>query len=192
MAQKTANPLINTFLVFSVGLSALELAQLIFDPANASSLTTLAFDEIFLSMFQGMFLSADGLTSFWAVLVAWGISGGIAGIRAKNQFWGGFAGFLGTLLGAGFLLLMNSTVFSNPSGLFEFGLGTLICAVVASITAGITGSATKTAPVKSVRKERTRKAWVSSKEKTWTCNRCGSKIPPGAFSCPNCGEAVIE
>jgi RNA polymerase subunit RPABC4/transcription elongation factor Spt4 len=26
----------------------------------------------------------------------------------------------------------------------------------------------------------------------WTCNRCKTSIPPGAFSCPKCGEPVIE
>ncbi|MFW9855813.1 MAG: hypothetical protein ACFFFG_12180 [Candidatus Thorarchaeota archaeon] len=189
---KTTNPLINVILVFSVGLSALEIAQLVFDPANATSLTTLAFQPVLQSMFQGMFLSSDSLTSFWAVLVAWGISGAIAGVRARNGFWGGFAGLLGTILGAGFLASANINALSTNSALVEFGLGTTACTLVACITAFVTGNATKVVEEPNIEKERTRKVWAKSKQEIWTCKRCGNRIPPGAFSCPSCGEPVIE
>ena len=54
---KTTNPLINTILVFSVGLSALEISQLIFDPSNAETLTNLDFSGVFETMYQGMLFS---------------------------------------------------------------------------------------------------------------------------------------
>jgi hypothetical protein len=189
---KTTNPLINTILVFSVGLSALEIAQLVFDPRNATSLTTFAFQPVLQSMFEGMFLSAGSLTSFWAVLVAWGISGAIAGVRAKNGFWGGFAGLLGTILGAGFLASANIAALSDTSALTEFGLGTVACMLVASITAVALGNATKVTEETTIEKDRTRKVWATSKQEVWSCKRCGNQIPPGAFSCPTCGEPVIE
>ncbi|MFW9779135.1 MAG: hypothetical protein ACFFE8_09805 [Candidatus Heimdallarchaeota archaeon] len=189
---KTANPLINVILVFSVGLSALEIAQLVFDPANATSLTTFAFQPVLQSMFQGMFLSSDSLTSFWAVLVAWGISGAIAGVRAKNGFWGAFAGFLGTILGAGFLASANITALDASSALIEFAMGTAACTLVAGIAAFATGNATKVVEEPNIEKERTRKVWTRSKQEIWICKRCGNQIPPGAFSCPSCGEPVIE
>lgn len=189
---QTTNPLINTILVFSVGLSTLELSQLIFDPSNAASLTTLELNAVLNSMFRGMFLSADTLVSFMSVLVAWILSGMVAGVRAKHGFWGAFAGFIGTLLGAGFLAALNTNALVNTTALIEFGTGTAACTLVACIAAYATGSATKVKPNK-IKTTPTRKAWDESKlEKVWTCRRCGNKIPPGAFTCPSCGEAVIE
>ena len=169
----TTNPLINIVLVFSVGLSALEISQLILDPQNAASLTTLDFDTVLNSMFRGMFLSADNLVSFMAVLLAWAISGMVAGVRAKNGFWGALAGLIGTLLGAGLLLSLNLE--GITTSLLEFGLGTAACALVACVAAYATGNATKqkTTPVKTVK---TRKAWAASKKEVWTCNRCGKKV----------------
>ncbi len=188
----TTNPLINIVLVFTVGLSALELSQLIFDPSNANSLTTLALDLVVKSMFRGMFLSATNIVSFMAVLVAWILSGMVAGIRAKNGFWGATAGFIGTLLGAGFLILLNPNSLADSAAMTQFGLGTVACTLAACVAAYATGSATKPPPV-AVKSVKTRKAWARSKEKeVWTCNRCGNSIPPGAFTCPTCGEAVIE
>jgi hypothetical protein len=188
----TANPLINTILVFTVGLSALEISQLIFDPSNASSLTTLDFNDVFEQMFTGMFLSADTLVSFWAVLVAWGISGAIAGVRAKNGFWGAVAGFLGTITGAVFLGILNTSALSDSTSLVEFGMGTIACSLVACFAAFALGNATriKSEPVQS---KGTRKIWTAAKSKdVWKCNKCGNSIPPGAFNCPVCGEPVIE
>lgn len=190
---KTTNPLINIMLVFSVGLSALEISQLVFDPNNATSLISLEFNSVFESMFRSMFLNAENLVSFMAVLVAWIISGMVAGVRAKSGFWGALAGFIGTLLGAGFLVILNLDVLSDstPSQI-DFGLGTAVCVLVACVAAYATGTATKEkpAPRKTVK---TRKVWVASKSKeVWTCNRCGKSIPPGAFTCPSCGEPVIE
>jgi hypothetical protein len=189
---RTTNPLINTILVFSVGLSALELSQLIFDPANAiSSITSLELDSVLRQMFQGMFLNADKLASFSAVLVAWGISGVIAGVRAKNGTWGAIAGFFGTIFGAVFLVMLNLSAFTGSS-VPEFAIGTVACVFIACLAAYATGNATrvKHAPVSKVK---TRKVWHESKSKdVWSCNRCGESIPPGAFACPNCGEPVIE
>lgn len=190
-SNKTTNPIINTILVLSIGLSALELSQLIFDPSHAASLTALDFNAVIQQMFYGMNLNATTLYSFWAVLVAWAISGLIAGIRAKSGFWGGFAGFFGTILGAAFLLIVNVPTI-ELGAISEFIFGTISCAIVATITAYATGSATKVKkPVpKSVP---TRKIWsTDSTKKIWICNKCGEKIPPGAFSCPKCGELVIE
>lgn len=189
---KTTNPLINTILVISVGLSALEISQLLFDPNNATSLTTFAFQPVLQSMFEGMFLSAGSLTSFWAVLVAWGISGAIAGVRAKNGFWGGFAGLLGTIIGAGFLATANIAALSGTSALMEFGLGTVACVLVAGVAGVAFGNATKVTEGPTVKKGRTRKVWAASNQDVWTCKRCKNPIPPGAFSCPSCGEPVIE
>ncbi|MHA1214574.1 MAG: hypothetical protein ACTSR2_02590 [Candidatus Hodarchaeales archaeon] len=190
---KTTNPLINTLLVISVGLSALEISQLIFDPTHASSLTSLDFDAVITQMFNGMFLNADTLPSFWSVLIAWGISGLIAGIRAKSGFWGALAAFLGTIMGAVLLLAVNLTSVNN-SQLIEFALGTLSCVFIACIFAYGTGKATK-AKKAAPKLLSTRKVWDSSSknaQKIWKCSKCGEKIPPGAFSCPNCGEPVIE
>ena len=72
---KTTNPLINAILVFTVGLSALEISQLIFGSSQVAALTSLQFNQIFESMYTSMLLSADSLSTFWAVLVAWAISG---------------------------------------------------------------------------------------------------------------------
>jgi hypothetical protein len=189
---QTTNPLINIILVFSVGLSALELSQLIFDPSNAASLTTLELDAVLNSMFRGMFLSADTLVSFMSVLVAWILSGMVAGVRAKHGFWGAVASFIGTLLGAGFLASLNLNALTSTTAVFEFGMGTAACTLVACVAAYATGSATKVKPEK-IKPTSTRKAWDESKlDKVWTCRRCGNKIPPGAFTCPSCGEAVIE
>lgn len=189
---KTTNPIINTILVFSVGLSALELSQLIFDPANAiSSITSLELDSVLRKMFQGMFLNAESISSFWAVLVAWGISGVIAGVRAKNGTWGAIAGFFGTIFGAGFLVLFNLSSLTGSS-VQEFAIGTIACIFMTCIAAYATGNATRVKSVP-VTKVKTRKAWHESKSKeVWSCNRCGESIPPGAFTCPKCGEPVIE
>ncbi|MFX0015641.1 MAG: hypothetical protein ACFFB2_11330 [Promethearchaeota archaeon] len=190
--SKTTNPLINTILVFSVGLSALEISQLIFDRANAASLTTLEFNAVIESMFRGMFLSAETLVSFMAVLVAWIISGMIAGVRAKNAFWGAVAGFFGTILGAGLLVTLNLSLLEEAAALNQFILGTASCIIASCVAAYATGSATKIKPEPGKPKP-TRKAWVASKAKeVWTCRKCGTSIPPGAFSCPTCGEPVIE
>lgn len=185
----TTNPLINIILVFSVGLSALEISQLILDPQNAASLTTLDFNTVISSMFRGMFLSADNIGSFMAVLLAWAISGMVAGVRAKNGFWGALAGFIGTILGAGLLLSLNLE--GTTQSLIEFGLGTAGCALVACVAAYATGTATKQKPTP-IKTVKTRKAWAASKKDVWKCNRCGENIPPGAFTCPSCGEPVIE
>jgi hypothetical protein len=185
----TTNPLINIILVFSVGLSALEISQLILDPQNAASLTTLDFNTVISSMFRGMFLSADNIGSFMAVLLAWAISGMVAGVRAKNGFWGALAGFIGTILGAGLLLSLNLE--GTTQSLIEFGLGTASCALVACVAAYATGTATKQKPTP-IKTVKTRKAWAASKKDVWKCNRCGENIPPGAFTCPSCGEPVIE
>lgn len=190
-SAKQTNPIYNTILVISVGLSVLELSQLVLDPENAASLTALDVDGVVTSMFEGMFLSADTLVSFMAVLVAWLLSGLIAGVRAKNGFWGAAAGLFGTVLGAGFLSIFNLGLLEETTALSQFILGTAACALAACVAAYATGSATK---VKEITKPKpTRKAWDASKTKeVWTCNRCGASIPPGAFSCPSCGEPVIE
>ena len=188
---KTTNPILNTILVFSAGLSALELAQLIFDPSHVASLTSLEFNEDLAQMLRGMFLSANTITSFWAVLVAWIIAGMIAGVRAKHGFWGGIAGFFGTVLGIGFLLVLNTTALDSTN-IVEFFMGALACILVATVAAFATGKATKpkATPAQTIK---TRKAWDSSKTKdVWTCNKCGNTIPPGAFQCPICAEPVIE
>ena len=189
---KTTNPLINTILVISVGLSALEISQLIFDPAKAAAITSLRFDQVFENMYKGMFLSAENLAAFWSVLIAWAISGMVAGVRSKNGFWGAFAGFIGTILGSGLLLVVHFGSESNLTFANEFIIGVVASTLVAGIAAYATGSATK--PKKKAEKhKKTRKAWDASKTKdVWMCNRCGQKIPPGAFTCPNCGEPVIE
>jgi hypothetical protein len=189
---KTTNPLINTILVISVGLSALEISQLIFDPANAAAITSLRFDHVFENMYQGMFLRAESLSSFWSVLMAWAISGMVAGVRAKHGFLGGIAGFFGTVLGSGLLLTVHFGTETNFTIANEFIMGVIASVLVASIAAYATGTATR--PKKTaVAYKRTRKAWDASKTKeVWMCNRCGQKIPPGAFTCPNCGEPVIE
>ncbi|MHA1995190.1 MAG: hypothetical protein ACW97Z_11655 [Candidatus Hodarchaeales archaeon] len=189
---KSTNPLINTILVISVGLSALEISQLIFDPANAAAITSLRFDHVFENMYQGMFLRAESLSSFWSVLIAWVISGMVAGVRAKHGMLGAIAGFFGTILGSGLLLTVHfgsETSITIPT---EFIMGAIASIIVASIAAYATGTATK--PKKTaVKYKKTRKAWDASKTKeVWMCNRCGQKIPPGAFTCPNCGEPVIE
>ncbi len=189
---KTTNPLINTVLVISVGLSALEISQLFFDRSNAASLTTLDFKTVIESMFKGMFLSADTLTSFMAVLVAWIISGMIAGVRAKNGFWGAVAGFFGTLIGAGLLAVLSIDSLGETTAVTQFSLGVVACILAACVAAYATGNASK-AKAKPVKEKPTRKVWVASKSKeVWTCGRCGANIPPGAFSCPTCGEPVIE
>lgn len=189
---KTTNPLINTILVFSVGLTALELSQLIFDPTNAiNSITSFELNGIFNSMFNSMFLKADSLASFWAALIAWGISGLVAGVRAKSGGLGLLAGFFGITLGAGFLALFNVSSLEGQA-IVEFGLGTMACLFITCLAAFATGNATrvKYTPPQNVR---TRKVWHDSKSKEmWTCNRCKTSIPPGAFSCPECGEPVIE
>ena len=189
---KTTNPLINIILVFSVGLSALEISQLIFDPSKAAALTSLEFNQVFDSMYEGMFLSADSLSSFYAVLVAWTISGMVAGVRAKHGFLGAFAGFMGTLLGSGLLLIVHFSSAAEIQIASEFIIGVIAAILVATVAAYATGTATK--PKKAAPKyKKTRKAWDASKTKeVWTCNRCGTKLPPGAFSCPSCGEPVIE
>jgi hypothetical protein len=189
---KTTNPIINAFLVFSAGLTALEFSILIFNPSEAiSSITSLEFNSIFLQMFEGMFLSASTLGSFWAVLVAWGISGLIAGVRAKNGTWGAIAGFFGILGGAGFLASLNLTSLTAET-IPTFAMGTVACIIITCIAAYATGNATRV-KTRTTKKVRTRKAWHDSKAKeVWTCNRCGNNIPPGAFTCPNCGEPVIE
>ncbi|MHA2074992.1 MAG: hypothetical protein ACW97X_10260 [Candidatus Hodarchaeales archaeon] len=189
---KTTNPILNSILVFSVGLSALEFTLLIFNPSQAiRSITSLEFDSILLEMFEGMFLSADTLGSFWAVLVAWGISGLVAGVRAKIGTWGAIAGFFGTLGGAGFLASLNIASLSGET-IPKFGMGAVACIIIACISAYATGNATKEKPRKA-KKVRTRKVWHESKTKeVWSCNRCGDSIPPGAFTCPKCGEPVIE
>lgn len=189
---QTTNPLINTVLVISVGLSALEISQLILDRSNAASLTTLDFNAVLVSMFEGMFLSVDTLVSFMAVLVAWILSGMVAGVRAKNGFWGAVAGFFGTIIGAGFLALLNMDSLQDTTSLSPFALGTVTCILATCVAAYATGSATKVKAI-SAKPMPTRKAWAASKSKEiWTCNRCGTSIPPGAFSCPTCGEPVIE
>jgi len=189
---KTTNPLINTILVISVGLSALEISQLIFDPANATAITSLRFDHVFENMYQGMFLRAESLSSFWSVLIAWAISGMVAGVRAKNGFLGAIAGFFGTILGAGLLLTVHFGAETSFDIANEFIIGVIASVLVATIAAYATGTATKPKKIAANHKK-TRKAWDKSKTKTvWMCNRCGQKIPPGAFTCPNCGEPVIE
>ena len=192
LETKTTNPIINTILVFSVGLSALEISQLIFGESQVATITSLQFNQVFESMYNGMLLSADSLSSFWAVLIAWGISGMIAGIRAKSGFLGVFAAFFGTILGSGMLLLVH---FSNSPSITisgDFIIGVIASILITCVAAYATGTATK--PKKKVQKKKhTRKAWDSSKAKeVWTCNKCKSPIPPGAFTCPKCGEPVIE
>jgi hypothetical protein len=190
--SQTTNPLINTILVFSVGLSALEISQLIFDPRNAETLTNLDFGGVFETMYQGMLFSTVTLASFWAVLVAWALSGMVAGVRAKNGGLGAFAGFLGTALGSGFLFIVHFSTAAEISISVEFIIGALASALVAGVAGYATGTATKPKKV-APKMKKTRKAWDASKtEEVWTCNRCGNKIPPGAFTCPACGEPVIE
>ncbi|MFX0122651.1 MAG: hypothetical protein ACFFAE_03380 [Candidatus Hodarchaeota archaeon] len=189
---KTTNPIINTILVISVGLSALEISQLFFDPRNAASLTALDFNPVIESMFKGMFLSAETLVSFIAVWVAWIISGMIAGVRAKHGFWGAVAGFFGTIIGAGFLAVLNIDALQDSASLTPFILGTVACVLACCIAAYATGNATKV-KVEVAKPAPTRKAWAASKTKeVWTCRKCGTNIPPGAFTCPTCGEPVIE
>ncbi|MHA1206286.1 MAG: hypothetical protein ACTSR4_08085 [Candidatus Hodarchaeales archaeon] len=190
--SKSTNPIINTILVFSVGLSALEIAQLIFGSSQVAALTSLQFNQVFESMYSSMSLSANSLSAFWAVLVAWGISGMIAGVRAKHGPLAVFAGFFGTILGSGLLLVVH---FSSQSAITitgEFIIGVLASTLITCVAAYATGTATK--PKKTQPKtKKTRKAWDSSKTKeVWTCNRCKKPIPPGAFTCPTCGEPVIE
>ena len=189
---KSTNPIINTVLVFSVGLSALEISQLLFGSSQVAALTSLQFNQVFESMYSSMLFSADSLSVFWTVLVAWGISGMIAGVRAKNGFLAAFAGFFGTLLGSGLLLVVH---FSNQTVITisgEFIIGVIASTLITCIAAYATGTATK--PKKTPPKvKKTRKAWDNSKIKdVWTCNRCKSMIPAGAFTCPKCGEPVIE
>ncbi|MFX1538973.1 MAG: hypothetical protein ACFFDI_32720, partial [Promethearchaeota archaeon] len=161
---KTTNPLINTILVFSVGLSALEISQLFFDPQNAASLTSLELNSVFNSMFEGMFLSADTLVSFIAVFVAWMISGMIAGVRAKHGFWAVIAGFFGTLLGTGFLAVLNIDALQDSASLTPFIFGAVACLLGCCIFAYATGTATK-AKAEPAKAKPTRKAWVASKTK---------------------------
>ena len=189
---KSTNPIINTILVFSVGLSALEISQLLFGSSQVAALTSLQFNQVFESMYRSMLFSADSLSIFWTVLVAWGISGMIAGVRAKNGFLAAFAGFFGTILGSGLLLVVH---FSNQTIITisgEFIIGVIASTLITCVAAYATGTATK--PKKAPTKvKKTRKAWDNSKTKdVWTCNRCKSTIPAGAFTCPKCGEPVIE
>ncbi len=189
---KSTNPIINTVLVFSVGLSALEISQLLFGSSQVAALTSLQFNQVFESMYSSMLFSSDSLSSFWAVLVAWGISGMIAGVRAKHGFLAAFAGFFGTILGSGLLLVVH---FSNQTVITisgEFIIGVIACTLISCVAAYATGTATKPkiAPPKV---KKTRKVWDNSKTKdVWICKRCKKTIPAGAFTCPTCGEPVIE
>ena len=81
---------------------------------------------------------------------------------------------------------------NSSNAFYEFIMGVIASVLVATIAAYATGTATK--PKKTtVKHKKTRKAWdVSKTKEVWMCNRCGQKIPPGAFTCPNCGEPVIE
>ena len=191
---KTTNPIINSILVLTVGLSVLEFSQLIFDSSNSTSLLNLDFNGILTSMFNGLFLSADSLGSFWAIAFAWLISGSVAGVRAKSGFWGAFAGFFGTLIGISILISMNIGSISNDDTiLIPLALGSVTCILITTLTAFITGRATKPKKMDRKSKKNTRKIWAQGKEKeVWTCKKCGTEIPPGAFACPRCGEAVIE
>lgn len=182
---KTANPILNAFTVFGVGTTVL---------GGTSSLTLSSLDisQVYTQMFNGMFLSITALASFWAVFVAWTIAGTIGGLRAKNGFWGAVAGFFGSLGGIIFLATAHLTALEDSTALLEFTMGALACIIITCATAYIFGAAIKAKPVKEKPKP-TRKAWAASKTKeVWTCNRCGASIPPGAFSCPSCGEPVIE
>ena len=90
--------------------------------------------------------------------------------------------------------MLNLTTFvtMDTTDSISFIIGATACILASCIAAYATGTATKPKPVQAEAK-RTRKVWAASKAKeVWTCNRCGDNIPPGAFSCPNCGEAVIE
>ncbi|MFX1285228.1 MAG: hypothetical protein ACFFB5_16365 [Promethearchaeota archaeon] len=184
-STKTANPILNAIAAFGVGTSVL---------GGVATLTVSSFDltTIYTQMFNGMFLSFDNLIDFWSVFGAWALAGMVAGVRAKNGFWGAIAGFFGTLLGVGLISILNLTALENSTAILEFGLGTAACILVTCATAFIIGSAIKVKP-KPAKPKPTRKAWAASKEKeVWVCRKCGTNIPPGAFSCPNCGEPVIE
>ena len=61
---KSTNPLINTILVFSVGLSTLEISQLLFGSSQIAALTSLQFNQVFESMYSSMLLSADTMKGF--------------------------------------------------------------------------------------------------------------------------------
>jgi hypothetical protein len=189
---RTTNPIINTILVFTVGLSVLEIGQLVFDPAKATAITSMRLDVVFENMYNGMFLTADSLASFSAVLIAWAISGMVAGVRAKHGTLAIMAGFFGTLIGSGFLLIVH---FSNEAAINvsgEFVAGVIAATLVTCVAAYATGTATKPKKAKPKYKK-TRKAWdVSKTQEVWMCNKCGTKIPPGAFTCASCGEPVIE
>lgn len=191
---KTTNPITNIILVLSVGLSVLEFSQLIFDSSNSSSLLNLDFNGVLNSLFYGLFLSADSLGSFWAIAFAWLISGAVAGVRAKSAFWGSFAGFFGSILGIAIIISINiGRVSNDESVLIPLALGSATCVLITTITAFMTGRATKPKKITKKTQKRTRKIWAQGKEKElWTCKKCGSDIPPGAFACPRCGEAVIE
>ncbi len=182
---KTPNPILNAVTVFGIGTTVL---------GGTSSLTLSSLDlsQVYTQMFNGMFLSFNELTAFWAVFVAWIIAGTIGGVRAKNGFWGAVAGFFGSLSGVVFLVTANLTALEDSTALLEFSMGAAACIIITCAAAYIFGASIKAKPIKEKPKP-TRKAWVASKTKeVWTCNRCGANIPPGAFSCPACGEPVIE
>lgn len=184
-STKTANPIFNTITVFGLGTTIL---------GGVATLTVSSFDltGIYSQMFDGMFLSFDNLTPFLAVLVAWAFAGMVGGVRAKSGFWGLIAGFFGTLLGIGLIIVLNLSVLEESANILDFGLGAAACVLIACIAAYATGTATKVR-AKPTKPKPTRKVWIASKSKdVWTCNRCGTNIPPGAFSCPTCGEPVIE
>jgi len=155
--------------------------------------TSIANNMFFETLTKFYIQDMSSLLPFTSVLIAWTITGFVAGIMEKKALRGAITTMI-TLVVNFCLFLGLGTLTGGEIGEWIIGtlLGGLGVIVVASIAGYVGGKYAKT-KTKTKTKRRDRKIWKNEKyADRWICSNCGEKIPPGSMNCPNCGAGVIE
>ena len=163
-----------------------------------TSTGTINFD---LNKLYSSLTDIQDVINYGALVIGFALGGLSAGITTKDAAKGFVSGFFGAFLGGviAFILAnldivdkilatgsidpLNNLINIIPS----YILGIIGIMIVAAIF-GWGGGKTTQKEKKVVRPKARLKSW--QKKDVWTCQSCGSEIPPGKTRCPNCGRPV--
>jgi len=151
--------------------------------------------SVAIAAFRGRSIAVGALSAFLGISLT-----GIVAVVLEIS--GGVLAVANTILGpliadpnAQIDLSALSAAFPLPEEFLGFAAGVLLALMICTILGAAIGAFSRrrearTGPAKAI--PRTRRAWAAGSTTSWNCPRCGKPLPPGAFTCPNCGASALE